>query len=132
MSTQPNGMSARLTSPAAHQLLVAAEDTSQHFTIVSLTLPPHHPGTPLHTHAANAEGCFVLAGTLALTQGDRTLMLSAGAAVRTAAGVAHSIWNPTAAPTTVLLIYTPGMPASAVDIVVAGTPAEAPPFRDTS
>lgn len=132
MSTQPYGSSETLTSSAAHQLLVAAEDTSHRFTIVSLTLPPHHPGTPSHAHPANAEGCYVLAGTLALTQGDRTMMLSAGSAAHTPAAVAHSIWNPTAAPTTVLLIYTPGVPASAVGIVVADTPEEAPPFRDTS
>lgn len=132
MSTPPSGSSETLASLAAHQLLVAAEDTSERFTIVSLTLPPHHPGTPLHAHAANAEGCYVLAGTLALTQGDRTMMLSAGAAAHTPAAIAHSIWNPTAAPTTVLLIYTPGVPTAMVDALAAGTPEDAPPFRDTS
>jgi mannose-6-phosphate isomerase-like protein (cupin superfamily) len=132
MSTQPSGSSERLASSAAHQLLVAADDTSRRFTIVALTLPPHHPGTPPHVHAANAEGCYVLAGTLALTQGDRTMMLSAGSAAHTPATLTHSIWNPTAAPTTVLLIYTPGVPASAVDVVIAGAPEDAPPFRDTS
>ena len=132
MSTQPYGSSETLPLPAAHQLLVAAEATSDGFTIVSLTLPPHHPGTPPHVHATNAEGCYVLAGTLALTQGERTMLLSAGGAAHTPAALTHSIWNPTAAPTTVLLIYTPGLPASAVDVVVAGALEDAPPFRDTS
>jgi uncharacterized cupin superfamily protein len=132
MSTLISRSNETLASPAAHQLLVAAEGTSQRFTIVSLTLPPHHPGTPLHTHPANAEGCYVLAGTLALTQGGRTMMLSAGAAAHTPAAVAHSIWNPTAAPATVLLIYTPGVPASMMDALAAGTPEDAPPFSDTS
>lgn len=132
MSTQPYGSSKTLAPSAAHQLLVAVEDTSDSFTIVRLTLPPHHPGMPSHVHAANAEGCYVITGTLALTQGERTMMLPTGAAATTPAAITHSIWNPTAAPTTVLLIYTPGVPASAVDVVVAGAREDAPPFRDTS
>jgi mannose-6-phosphate isomerase-like protein (cupin superfamily) len=132
MSTQLSGSNETLASPLAQRVLVTAEDTNRSFTIVALTLPPHHPGTPFHAHPANAEGCYVLEGTLAVMQGDRTVMLSAGTGVRTPAAVNHSIWNPTAAPATVLLIYTPGVAAAAVDEVTAGRSEDAPPFRDTS
>jgi mannose-6-phosphate isomerase-like protein (cupin superfamily) len=83
-------------------------DTNGSFAIVALTLPPFSPGAPLHSHLQHAEGCYVLAGTLAATQADRTIMIAAGAAVLVPPGVAHTCWNPTAAPTMVLLIYTPG------------------------
>jgi mannose-6-phosphate isomerase-like protein (cupin superfamily) len=132
MSTQLSGSNEILASPVAQQVLVTAEDTNHRLTIVLLTLPPHHPGTPFHAHLANDEGCYVLEGTLAVMQGDRTVMLSAGAGVHTPATLNHSIWNPTAASTTVLLIYTPGVAAAAVDGVMAGIPEDAPPFRDTS
>ena len=124
MSTATAKLSENAPSAVAQRVLVTAEVTGSRFTIVTLTLPPFHPGVPVHAHAASAEGCYILEGTLGVTQGERTMMLKPGTAAHTPAGVAHSIWNPTAAPTTVLLIYTPALDE--------GAPESAPPFLDTS
>jgi uncharacterized cupin superfamily protein len=121
-----------VAAPVVPRVLAAAEDTDNRYTLVTLTLPPFHVGTPLHTHPANEEGCYILEGTLALTQGDRTVTLTANGAARTPAGVAHNMWNPTAAPTTVLLIYTPGVASAIIEAVTAGTPGDAPRYEDTS
>jgi uncharacterized cupin superfamily protein len=132
MSTDTAKLSGNMPSRVAQRVLVAAEDTGSRFTIVTLTLPPFHPGAPVHAHPANAEGCYILEGTLGITQGERTMMLKPGAAAHTPAGVAHSIWNPTAGPTTVLLIYTPALEAATAEALEAGTPESPPPFLDTS
>jgi mannose-6-phosphate isomerase-like protein (cupin superfamily) len=118
-------------APEARRILVAAEDTDYRYTLVALTLPPFDQGTPFHTHPANVEGCYVLEGTLAVSQGDHTITLTANGAVHIRAGVSHSAWNPTAAPTTVLLIYTPGVASAMVEAVVAGAPDDAPGYEDS-
>jgi quercetin dioxygenase-like cupin family protein len=115
----------------ARRVLAAAEDTDYRCTIVTLTLPPFDQGTPSHAHSANVEGCYVLEGTLAVSQSDHTITLAANGAVHIRAGVSHSIWNPTAASTTVLLIYTPGVASAIVDTVMAGTPDDAPGYEDS-
>ena len=114
------------------RVLADASDTSGHFAVVALTLPPHHPGMPVHAHPTHAEGCYVVTGTLAITHGDETVVLTSGGVVHIAAGVPHSIWNPTAGATTVLVVYTPGMAAELADALVAEQPSDAPPYADTS
>ena len=132
MSRQTVGPGEPAPALVAHQVLAAAEDSDGRWTVVALTLPPFFPGTPLHAHAANAEGCYILEGTVALTQGEHTSALTQGAAARIPAGTPHCIWNPTASPTTVLLIYTPGVADALVDALVEGVPDDAPPYSDTS
>lgn len=103
-------------------VLATGLDTNGAFALATLTLPPFSPGAPLHHHPRHAEGCYVLAGTLAATQADRTVMLAAGASVLVPPGIAHTCWNPTAAPTTVLLIYTPGGVEEEVLALTSATP----------
>lgn len=114
------------------RVLAGARDTGGHFAVVMLTLPAHHPGVQLHAHPVHAEGCYVVTGTLAITHAEQTIVLTPGGAVHIAAGVPHSVWNPTAGATTVLVIYTPGVPAALADALVAGKPGDAPPYVDTS
>jgi quercetin dioxygenase-like cupin family protein len=114
------------------RVLAEAGDTGEHFAVVALTLPPHHSGVPAHTHLAHAEGCYVVAGSLAVTHDEQTVMLTPGRAVHIAAGVPHSVWNPTAGATIVLVIYTPGVSAALADALVAGELGDAPPYADTS
>jgi quercetin dioxygenase-like cupin family protein len=131
MSRETLGSSEPGPAPMAHRVLAAAEDTDNRYTIVTLTLPPFDQGTPFHTHPVNVEGCYVLEGTLAVSQGDHTITLTANGAAHIRAGVSHSLWNPSAAPTTVLLIYTPGVASAIVDTVMAGTPDDALGYEDT-
>jgi hypothetical protein len=92
----------------APAVLATAESTGGLYGLATLTLPPHCPGDPLRSVAAGRQGCYVLAGTLALTVGTSTVTLDQGGSVLVPTGVAFSYWNPTAAPTVVLLIALPG------------------------
>jgi mannose-6-phosphate isomerase-like protein (cupin superfamily) len=89
-------------------VLATAESTGGLYGLATVTLPPHYPGGPLDSVAAGAQGCYVLGGTLALTYGTSTVTLDRGCSVLVPPGVAFSYWNPTAAPTVVLLISLPG------------------------
>jgi quercetin dioxygenase-like cupin family protein len=113
-------------------VLLSDVDTAGVFALAAITLPPYDPGVPPHTHPQHTEGCYVLTGTLALTQSEQTITLRAGTAVRVPAGVTHTYWNPTAQPTVILLIYTPGATAEVVAALAAGWPGVVPPYPDTS
>lgn len=109
------------TSPLADHttatVMITGDETDGVFALVAVTLPPYATGAAVHRHLHHAEGCYVIEGTLALTQNDRTTILAAGCSTFIPAGVLHTCWNPTAAPTVMLLIYRPGVTeAEAVDL----------------
>jgi quercetin dioxygenase-like cupin family protein len=112
--------------------LLTGADTEDIFALVAVTLPPYDPGVPPHLHFHHSEGCYVLAGTLAVTQGHQTITLAPGAAVKVPAGVRHTYWKPTAAPTTILLIYSPGVTDELAAGLAIGLSGEAAPAWDTS
>lgn len=116
-----------LTSPT----VVAAGDSAAGYALAALTLPPFHAGVPLHRHPAHAEGCYVLAGTLAMTCDQQTITLTQGTAMRVPPGVAHTCWNPTAMPATVLLIYQPGGEARDVAALAACVEGDTVVYVDT-
>src|SRR5262245_47214696 len=99
----PAANSIALARPTA-TVLATPGSAGSHCTLLLLTLPPYDPGAPIHCHPDRSEGCYVLSGTLALTQGDRTVMLAPGAAATVPPGVPHTYWNPAAVSTTLLLI----------------------------
>jgi quercetin dioxygenase-like cupin family protein len=132
MNTSLSVTSTELSAQDTCTVLLSDADTAGAFALVAITLPPYDPGVPPHTHPEHSEGCYVLAGTLALTQDQRTITLTAGTAVQVPAGVTHTYWNPTAGPTTILLIYTPGAPYEVVAALAAGRPGVAPSYLDTS
>jgi quercetin dioxygenase-like cupin family protein len=132
MNTSLSETNTELSAQIASHVLLSNVDTEGSFALVATTLPPYDPGVPPHTHLQHAEGCYVLAGTLALTQSEQTITLTPGTAVRVPAGVPHTYWNPTAQPTVVLLIYTPGATAEVVAALAVGRPGVAPPYLDTS
>lgn len=94
---------------AVHTVIATGGETNGMYAVVAVTLPPHDPGTSLHAHQHHAEGCYVVDGTLALTHDKATIMLVGGASAFMLPGVSHAYWNPTAMPTTVLLVYRPGV-----------------------
>jgi len=89
-------------------ILTNIANATDTYALATLALPPYHPGLPCHQHPAHAEGCYVIHGTLAVTHGSSTIILQQGASILIPPGVTHTYWNPTAVPTTVLLIYQPG------------------------
>jgi quercetin dioxygenase-like cupin family protein len=102
MEPQDNG------EGGAARVLLTGRETGGAFALLTLTLAPFSPGAPAHRHQAHAEACYVLAGTLAITRGDDTVVLSAGESLLIGAGVSHTCWNPTPRHAALLLIYTPG------------------------
>lgn len=132
MNTPLDATSTESFEQSALTVLLSGVDTEDVFALVSTTLPPYDPGAPLHIHPQHAEGCYVLAGTLALTQGEQTITLRVGTAVQVPAGVQHTYWNPTAEATVILLIYTPGAPADVAGALATGKPEVASPYFDTS
>ncbi len=61
---------------------------------------------PLHIHHEDDEAWYVLTGELVVRSADRDHLLGAGGAVLVPRGVAHTYWNPTAEPSTYLLVMT--------------------------
>lgn len=112
-------------------VLLTGVDTAGSFTLVSLTLPPFSPPADMHRHAEHAEGYYVLAGKLAVTHGEATTMLAAGGSTLVPPGVAHTCWNPTATPTTVLLIYTPGCDENEANVLTQSLGAANPATYET-
>lgn len=119
-------------STAGATILATADDTAGAFVLVSYTLAPYSQGRPLHRHSRHVEGCYVVAGTLALTCAERTVMLSHGSATSVPPGVEHTWWNPTADPVTLLLIFAPGASRAELADLLDGGPGHAAPPLDSS
>jgi len=122
MTTIPREAGDALGEPTNVRVLLTGLQTSDRFTLVEHHLPPYDSGVPHHVHPGHSEGCYVLEGTLAVTQADCTITLAAGKATHIPASVPHTYWNPTGAPTVVLLIYMPGVAAEAVPTRATGPP----------
>lgn len=99
-------LSGAATSPSI-QVVKASENPGDSGLVTHL-LPSFSQGPEMHRHLAHRELCYVLEGVLAARHGDEVLVLHAGELLNTPAGVEHCYWNPTASPTRLLLIYTPG------------------------
>ena len=93
---------------AAAAPVCARASANEAYTLATLTLPPYHPGMPLHQHPAHAEGYYIIQGMLAVTHDNRTITLTRGELVVIPPGVTHTFWNPTAAPTTIMVSYYNG------------------------
>lgn len=105
-------------------VLSTGAETNGGYAVVALSLPPHAGGFAPHTHPRHSEGCYVVAGTLAVTRGDETITLAQGGSILVPPGVQHRCWNPTAASTSILLVYRPGVSeAEAMALVYAGVRA---------
>jgi quercetin dioxygenase-like cupin family protein len=98
---------ARSSGEAAAAPICARASTNEAYTLETLTLEPYHPGMPLHQHPAHAQGYYIIQGTLAVTHDSRTITLTQGELVVIPPGVTHTCWNPTAAPTIILVSYRP-------------------------
>lgn len=102
-------------------VLATSGETEGAYGLVMMLLPPYHSGVSVHQHARFAEGIYVLTGTLAVTVDQSTLTLMANRSMLIEPGVMHSLWNPSAAPVQLLLIFTPG--GSEAELLLAsGTP----------
>jgi mannose-6-phosphate isomerase-like protein (cupin superfamily) len=87
-------------------------DVGSDFVLAEWTAPPSSSGkqelvAPLHIHHADDEAWYVLEGTLGFLLDGIESLVSTGGAVMAKAGVAHTYWNSSSAPTRYLIIMTP-------------------------
>ena len=83
------------------------DDTNGGFCLVELVVPPHFRSVTPHWHAKTTEAFYVLEGTLAFTLAEQTFTVTRGGFVVAPPQTIHQFWNPTAAPATLLNLYTP-------------------------
>jgi mannose-6-phosphate isomerase-like protein (cupin superfamily) len=87
---------------------VTSADTHGAFALIEYIAPPHFHGPALHEHARTTQMFYVLDGTLAFTLGEKTIMAARGTSILVPPRVIHTFWNPTAAPVTFLMLFSPG------------------------
>ncbi len=87
---------------------VSSADTAGAFTLIEVTMPPYWDGCAPHWHPHTTETICVLNGLLVYTLDDITTTASHGTSILIPPGIVHTIWNPTAMPTTYLVWFSPG------------------------
>ncbi len=86
---------------------VTGATTHGAWSLLEYIAPPYYGGLPAHWHERTLETCYVVAGTMALTLDDHTITVSRGAVIAVPPGVRHTFFNPTAAPVTLLMWFSP-------------------------
>ena len=97
--------------------------------VFELEVPPGSNVPPPHSHTANEESVYVLAGVLRYTVDAETRDLHPGEWMRTPRGAVHAFSNPHAAPARALIMLTPDIGAAYFRDVAAVVGAGGPPDR---
>ena len=99
-----------LTNPIGGQMTAKLRDTdtAQGYSMFDNILPAGSPGPRPHLHRHHEETFYVLEGELTLEIGAERRTLTPGAIAVIPRGVPHRPSNPSAHPTRVLLIFSPG------------------------
>ena len=103
-----------------------SEETAGAFALLELVQPREVPGPPLHVHHAAEEAFYVLAGTLTVRLGERTIDAVAGSFVLVPRGVAHTFANRGEEPARFLAAMSPAASFGYVEEINA-LHAAAPP-----
>ncbi len=107
---------------------VQAGDNTREMGCFELRVPPGSNVPPPHSHSANEELVYVLAGTLRYTVGSETRDLQPGDSMATPRGVVHAFSNPHAVLARALVINTPdigpGYFREVASIINAGGPPD--------
>lgn len=89
------------------RFLLRSEDTGGLLTFMEVTTAPGG-GPPLHTHEAEDETFFVVAGRYAVYLGDEVHELGPGDLVYGPRGVPHKFRNIDGSPSRLVVVATPG------------------------
>jgi len=106
------------------RVIAGAGTTDRSFSIVESTEPPGS-GAPLHVHHGEAEGFYILEGTVELTCGAETVTAHAGDFVYTPKDVPHKYVVTGDKPARMLLLFS--RPGFETFFVEGGSPADQPP-----
>ena len=94
-----------------------------------LTVPPGSNVPPPHSHSANEECLYVLAGTLRYTVGAQTRDLTPGQSMSTPKGVVHAFSNPFTETARALIVQSPDIGAQYFKDVAVVVNAGGPPDK---
>ncbi len=89
-------------------LKLPAEAMRPQFTLFQAHLPPHFGALTAHFHREMVEWFYVLAGTVAFTLDDETVIVGLGGFVMVLPGTVHAFWNPAAEPAALLGYHSRG------------------------
>ncbi len=87
---------------------VTGAATGGAFAIVEHPLRPGALAGPPHTHAHEDEFSYVLKGRVGFLVGEAAFEADEGAYVAKPRGLAHTFWNPGAAPARIMEMIAPG------------------------
>jgi mannose-6-phosphate isomerase-like protein (cupin superfamily) len=95
--------------PHLHALFKADDDeTGSRYSVSEWWVEPQRNGADAHSHEANEELFYVLAGTMTFQVGDDVVDAPAGTFLRIPAGVMHGFRNRTDERAGVLNVFIPG------------------------
>lgn len=106
------------------RIIAGAHSTERSFSIVEATEPPGG-GAPLHVHHGEAEGFYILDGTVELTCGEQTVSAGVGDFVYTPKDVPHKYVGGGDKPARLLLLFS--RPGFEMFFAEGGSPIDRPP-----
>ena len=106
------------------RIIAGASTTDRSFSIVEST-EPSGSGAPLHVHHSEAEGFYILEGTIELTCGSQMVTARAGDFVYTPKDVPHKYTILGDKPARVLLLFS--RPGFEMFFAEGGSPLDQPP-----
>jgi len=118
------GQTLRWGPQGAIRIIASAGATDRSFSIVESTEPPGS-GAPLHVHHGEAEGFYILDGTVELTCGGQTLTAGAGDFVYTPKDVPHKFVIAGDRPARMLMLFS--RPGFEMFFAEGGSPLDQPP-----
>ena len=106
------------------RIIAGATSTDRSFSIVEATEPPGG-GAPLHVHHGEAEGFYILDGTVELTCGAQTVLGHAGDFIYAPRNVPHKYVVLGDKPARILLLFS--RPGFEMFFAEGGSPLDRPP-----
>lgn len=83
-------------------------ETADRYSVSEWWLDPHSTGPGAHSHEANDEIFYAIAGVMSVRVGDRWHDIAPGACVLVPAGTVHDFENRTDEPAGLLNVFIPG------------------------
>ena len=94
--------------PMQSVFLADGKETGDRYSVSIWWVDPGQPGPGAHSHEANEELFYVIAGTMTFLVGDQHVDAAAGDFLRIPAGVTHDFENRTGSRAGVLNVFIPG------------------------
>lgn len=97
-------------------------ETGGRFALVEVTVPPYFADIWSHLHQQTCEAIYLTQGMLAVTLGEETMVVRQGSFILIPPQQIHRFWNPSAAPATFLVYFTPAGAEGFLEALAEGAP----------